>query len=730
MMLKVNNQYLDLDLSIDNDIIIDKQSKSFEKPDQTSGDFSYEFTLPATANNLAIFNSPFPDTANKTIFKNVGCEILDNDGLPLYIGFLRFEGISKRKIKVNFFSGNANWSLLLQGNISELDFSEYDTHLTETNIINYRTRTDGVIFPLIDNGTLASRSTENLFVEDFTGAIYVKTIFRKIFYRHGLKIKGDLMNDWLFNNLIICKNNKNKDQLAASSCYILKSTTTNRPTELVDYKVTFDDDSTFPYFDGSSNSFDLANSKYIAPYKMTAKVEISLRGSFTDHNYNNRIQLYINGAFTFVDVGLSVGGLYNSATPGDQTDFTLERTITLEAGDELEVYSNWQESTGSTTPINIVSGTMKITPVYIYQTLGNDLVPNWKQSSFVASIFQFFNVLCDYNPISKTITFDLFEKLKTKTSIDISKYVDPETIETDFTEFIATFGKKNYLSYNEGDDEDLREYNVKEIVKYGAGVIEVDNDFLNEEIDLIDSGFTSPISYVNTVFGASIERLNFLQLESESNTDFTAVTNSSGIARFTITNQNFLVGDLVRIEDSTIAEYNGDWIVSVRGSGYIELTGQGFIASAIGKISKLTHRYTDSDSIFVLVHVPNYSISDFSSLTNYYLNGTSYSALSYGYFNMLKTTVYKQGLSFGAVNNPLSYQMTLIDKYWISIQSMLNDPVKVTADFYFPRSVFRQLTPLTPVYLKTEQTTNMYYVEVISGYRGSSKPCQVELIKL
>jgi hypothetical protein len=45
---------------------------------------------------------------------------------------------------------------------------------------------------------------------------------------------------------------------------------------------------------------------------------------------------------------------------------------------------------------------------------------------------------------------------------------------------------------------------------------------------------------------------------------------------------------------------------------------------------------------------------------------------------------------------------------------------------YIPDDVFRRLTPLTPVYLKTEETVNTYYINRIKGYR----PCEVELIKL
>lgn len=732
-MIRVNNKYLDIDASTN--IVIDKQAKLFDELDATQKDFSYTFELPYTTNNYQILSFPGPDTASKTIYNDIPCEIIGSDGIPIYTGKLRIEKMNARTITASFFSGNYNWLSLISGDLTDLDFSEYDSDITTSNIINFSARTDGMIFPLVDLGALATRGDAYFRIEDFTGAFFVKTIFRKVLNRSGIKFKGDLVNDWIYNNAIILKNSKQQEKLEATSCYIEKTSTTTRAVENTDYKIVFDNDSTYPFFDGDDNAFDLANSRYVAPFKMMVEVECILQGSFQDANYSNRIRFYINGVYTFVDVGLTVGGLYNTAIPGDQVDIPIKRVITLNAGDILEIYSHWQESTGSTTAMSITGGTLRITPLFIYKVYGNSVIPRWSKKDFVLSILNLFNVISDYDPVSKTVTFDFFEKLKTRTAIDISPYVDPSTIEIDFAEFISGFGKENHLSYNEGDDEDIRQYNINEFVKYGSGVIEVDNDFIEEKANIIQSVFTTPISYINQAFGASLERVNFVEVEKVDTTNFTAAADSSGEVRFTIDDDYFLDGDLVRVEESTHKEYNGDWVVRSVTTGFVDIENLPFAITATGKISKLRHRYTDNDNVFLLINIPNASVPDFSTEPSFDMEENSYTLFSYAYFNLLDlgqavNTSFKQGLSFGTVDNMLSYQKTLIDTYWRSVSTILNDPVKVKAKFYFPNSVFRSLNPLTPVYLKTHQTTNLYYINRIRGYIKSNLPCEVELIKL
>jgi hypothetical protein len=62
---------------------------------------------------------------------------------------------------------------------------------------------------------------------------------------------------------------------------------------------------------------------------------------------------------------------------------------------------------------------------------------------------------------------------------------------------------------------------------------------------------------------------------------------------------------------------------------------------------------------------------------------------------------------------------------------VLNNPVSLTASGYLKRTTFEQIkTFLRPIRIETEDTTNLYYLNRNRGYKGSERPCELELIKL
>jgi len=726
-MLRVNEQFL----IFDEDIDIDRQIKLFDELDATQGDIAYEFSLPLISENMAILGIPYADVSTKLIYKNVNCDVLDSDGIPKYVGLLRVDRLNHldKKIECSFFSGNYNWFNLLTGPVggegSDLNFSEYDVDLTESNVINYSVNTSGIVFPLLDSGTLITRSYPSLKVEDFSPHIFVKDIFNKIFNTIGVKIKGDLMNDWVYNNMTLCKGLTNKTQIDARSSFVLKAADQTVFSGAADAKITFGDDSNFPYHDGSQDNYSTTNDRYTADVKMSVRIDISAVVGLNNSPDRMTLEVYKNGTtfrtWTITPVG----------SPADQT-FTTSITMLLNATDYVELFISAVTFLGLNTVVRAAT-TVKFTPIFIYTVAGNSVVPVWTKLDFVSNILNIFNVITDYNPVSKEITFDLFGKISTKEPIDISEYL--QVTDTDFSEFISTFSKKNVLKYQQSDNEEVREYNVNQFIKYGEGLIEIDNDFLQEKGTLLESEFKAPISYLNGALDASIERINVLEFEEGDTTNFTSVTDSVGEARFNGIANVISDLDIIRITESTDPIYNGDWMAYATGSGFLQCRGLSFNTNATGKITKLNYKYTDTDDVYLFINIPDYAVSDFSSLNFIRLESNEYPNFGYAYFNLLNTgrqvnDDYKQSLSFGDVENPLFYQRTIIDTYWRNVPLILSDPVKLTSIGHVPKSVFLSLTPLRPVYLKTEQTSNLYYINKISGYQKNYLPCTIELIKL
>lgn len=730
MIIKVGDEYLDFG----NDIEVERQAKLFEEIATVDGDYSFQFDIPATSNNVRLLGYPMPDNSSKRTYEKVDCTLLSDNLLPLYEGFIRIEGVKGDTIQCSFFSGNNNWFGLLSGLISDIDFSDLDTAVDFTTVLSYRSATEGIVFPVIDAGGLVTRGYNQMIIEDFVAGIYVKTIFKRIFSSHSIKIQGELINDVAFNSIITIKNGKSKDQINASSCFVEKSNTTLMPAELTRYKILWDNDSVYPYFDGEANSFDLPNSRWVAPYRMKIEIEVGLTYSQIS-GFANRIYVYINGVFTFVDIGLGfgLGGLYNTSNNSTVYAF-LKREFVVEAGDILEIYGEWQESGTAPPPqSNAVSGSWKITPLFIYQTFGSSVIPNWTQQKFVSNILRIFNVVTSYDQFSKTLTFNLFDKIKGKEAINLSTYIS-ET-EVDYKDFISNYGKENVLSYSEVDFPDLRDYNVQNFFKYGQGVIEADNEFLETSKDIIESDFSNPLGYINGIFDMSIELINLVSITEDNNTDATSITDNAGIARFNIPNDYFLVGDVIRISESRLLAYRGDWVVSARGAGYVEFHGVNFVGDSNAKMDKLSFSYDASDDVYLLWNIPSYALSKVSSKAQIYWDTTSITTISTAYFNLLNTgrqvnQDYKQSLSFGEIADDKFYQQTMIDTYWKLFSLVINDPVKLLCRANLPYNIFLSIDFLQPIEIKTLETTNLYYLNKISGYKGREYASELQLIKL
>ena len=139
--------------------------------------------------------------------------------------------------------------------------------------------------------------------------------------------------------------------------------------------------------------------------------------------------------------------------------------------------------------------------------------------------------------------------------------------------------------------------------------------------------------------------------------------------------------------------------------------------------------------MYLLHHVPLYTINKFSGLNFITLENTEYETFTLGFFNLMNTgrqvnRDFINSLSFSGESHPLHYQQTMIDQYFRQFSRVLNDPVKLLCEAHLPQHVYDQIDFLSPITIKTMETTNQYYLNRISGYKESFYPCVLELIKL
>lgn len=733
MMLRVNGEFLDFNDFVD----VEKRVKLFEKIDETLGDFSYAFNLNKTAKNLKILGIQTPDVKSKRIYREVQCDLLNESGKAIHKGFLKVERIVD-KVECSFFSGNYNWIKLLNGQLSDLDFSDLDTELNLANISNSWHNETGIIFPLIDTGALVTRSYQSLMVEDFSGCIFVKDVVKRIFQNASIKTNGDLFSDPIFNTLLISRNTKSQDDIDNRTSYVKNDF--DQPVIFPGpgsdaFTVVFDNDNDYPFHDGSNNNFSTVTSKYTADVKIRGRLNVSINlektgGSPSDETY---VRVVRNSTVIFSDRVGEVGPAFGK--------MSFSYDVTLDAGDQMFIRVSINQGLTPSTRTVKANSTFEFTPKYIYFTSGKSLLPKWTQAQFISNILAPFCAITDYEPVSKILTIDLFEGIKSKEPIDISQHIQIQ--QEDYSDFISDFGKESILTYQESDADEFKEYNLSEFISYGNGKIDVDNNFIQNSSDILTSDFKAPVSYLNGVFSASLERTNFVDLEETDTMDFTSVSDNSGNAQFNVDDATlFNVGELVRISESTESGYNGDYVISSKSGTWIVVAGNPFTIDATGKLTKVQHTINNDDGVYLLINtkyyfnnVSRYSRLDAYSIWNGHIGDTTYTDVGYAFFNLLNTGTqinqdYKQGLSFGGINNPLSYQYSLIDKYWGTVGRVLNDPVKLLCVGTIPQIVFDSITPLRPAIIKTEKTNNLYYFNRIGGYKESYLPCEVDLIKL
>lgn len=242
ILVKQNGVNKSLDLFGDDAISINYSIANIKDISNTNGAYTKTITIPDTPNNREIFGF-ITDLATDIEFNytnklkynynpnlKVKCWVIEDTIVVLegYIQLTRYniDDFNQNKVmECTIYGDNANFYITMGDKLlTDLDFSEYDFKYTIagitaswTNDLNaYR---KGYYFPLIDYGhgwslnDLQDLSVYSLNVKDFLPAIYVKTIWDKIFsannYSYTSKFLGSptgLTNstpDPRFANLVI-----------------------------------------------------------------------------------------------------------------------------------------------------------------------------------------------------------------------------------------------------------------------------------------------------------------------------------------------------------------------------------------------------------------------------------------------------------------------------------------------------------------------------------------------
>lgn len=720
MIIKVDNVYLDFDEDIDTE----RKSKLFEEIDATQGDFSYSFTIQKTIKNVKAFELYSINQEGKIIYRQIPAQLLSN-GVIIYDGFIKVEHARANEIDCSFFSGNTNWMAQIQGPVSDIDLSVYNLDITQANIENSWQNTSGIFFPIINAGVLATRGYYNLKVEDFHPFIYVKDIINEIFIQAGLKLDGKLLTDWRYQRIITSNGNfaVPEGELQNRSVKVGFDTglTLADSEEVINFNLLTD-----PYYVGDFGNWDSVNDRYDPDVRMVVNVSILAEITYDASGFDP----VLSGVVIKKGTEILKFAVQQATSDTTITINLILDDINLLPNEFLYVYFFVESpGTGSAT-LNFAEATFKVT--YVYKVYPTSLLPSVTKQDFVAQVFSMFGTIINYDQYTKTVYVDFFRDIENNEEIDISNYVDQTTIEEDYSEFISNYGRYNYFLYGESDFPAIENYNSSNEVPYGGAMVDSFNENTEPEATVLELDVVAVYEDMSNPLAAYLPHVNFVELEEDEEIAITTVNDSSGVPSFVAS--GFAEGDLVRLSNSTVPTYNGDFVVTSSTGSAFTVRGLNYNGDADLTVHKLIYRQVrNSEQIFLLA-VPDVPIDYFSAQSTIYIEQGPRGMVATAYFYKplqgFAIDDLKESLSFGDINILDAHQLTMVDSYWNTFVKILRDPVKLTSDINLPENVFKSIDFKRPFRLKTATFNCKFYGNQITGYKNSYLPSEINLIKL
>ena len=209
-----------LDMYGDTNINIIFNISDIRKPENIKSNYTKEFTIPATkANNKffegMLYNGFYPTKFNPNIKVNAQ---LYGDTSVIIDGYLQITDVIKNENNVDayrvvIYGEIANVFNSLNGlQLRDLDLSEYNhtwNYLNETSSWTNKVVYNGnLIQSILGKGYVypfefRGQATTDMSVEDFFPAVYVKTVWDKIFKKANKTYSSSFLNSDKFNRLIL-----------------------------------------------------------------------------------------------------------------------------------------------------------------------------------------------------------------------------------------------------------------------------------------------------------------------------------------------------------------------------------------------------------------------------------------------------------------------------------------------------------------------------------------------
>jgi len=695
-------------------IAMTKQAVSFFNG-SIRGDVSTNFSVDNNSENREVLGYYGPQMTSQVAWTKQAFSRVRN-GNVLDRGYIVIQSETEDSLSCFYVSGNSNWVQLLNGLITELDYTgvtngtDYGVIFSSASIISLRSATDKTIFPMIDWGYDLNKGNNVHFmiagtiygepVIDFYPCFYLSTLINEVMSQSGIKISGNILNDPIYKSLIVTPTN---GQIKRSTEYNITAfgadqVITGSLVKYNSFTSEIDPNNRF-----SSSSFTSSDNQMI-------RLKLSDLLSVGSNTY-----LYKNGA-QIEEFGSGPGIIR----------FDVFNKVLLSRGDVLEIYTD----TVATVRFNLYIEQISAVDIgdYVYP---NFYLPSLKSLDILKFCINYFGCATYYNEYSMAVTCNIIEKIKTEDAEDWSEYFVSSR-----QEYTVNQAKNNYLRLaSNTTDSKIVAYNNDHKLKFGEGNLETANTLKNEN-EIFRTPFAASISGASTngEFSPNIPLVNLVDGDLST---FTSITNlTAGRSQFNgVVGSYIYTGTIFRLSNGT--DDLGYFVVEIGGTTSFTAVYT-FTATFAGTIWRQQVNYNTITPRILSVK-PNTNIADFSSLTAFKLTdsvisiGGDYTTIPYATFTK---PVISDGIDQWknnlAIDNPDSggyTDPTIKELYFNKISRFLQNP-NIRATFILPEAVYQRFQFDQFIYLKTERLTGYFFVDSIVNYVDSNTPVEVNLYML
>jgi hypothetical protein len=611
---------------------------------------------------------------------------LRQQGAVIAEGFVQLVSVDQvaRRAKVSFFGSNIAWfSLIGDGSIRDLDFTDLNHNWTLAEIAGSWPGTGGYVYPMIDPGYWNDLSFANTEITDWRPAVFLREIIGRIFDRIGYRLAGDFLAQFAYQNAIVPvvrmvdgpgANNQvygigpaqqlsflSASGAAGSQSQNIELTATNSGADFSLANDTWVSGTTGTVFLEIEAAFEIVawiNSHgSTAPLTMTLDVVIQLNGA--DHATTTLAQtINTNTAPGLLNHNFNTG-VGVAVVPGDEVRTVLRFSWTGFTGISQAAVS--VRTTGYRVATAIVETDANLQPGQGVDIAYN--LPDIKQRDLVRDFFIRHALVPDTNYRTRTVSITPFRDIyhARRAAPDLSAIVSRGRVsEIDYTELVKGYFQRLWFRYApDDDDEYLSEYDRAHTVPYGALSVDLGNDFLPPEGDFYQSPFapTRQIrSFVNTGSYSWAPVIPSVEYDGSP-----------------------------RESEPRILYYQGEAEI---------------------------FRYGTRGAITI--------------------DGTSYTTVGHAYFARpaLGATIdaYREGLHWGDVDYSPTGTVSLTSRWYEELISILRRPVYLKVEVILLPHEYHQLDFLQPVYLNVEGLSGHFVIDEVAEYNG--RTAALYLIKI